>query len=60
VYGRIHLTSQTRPLVPASAWDGLTAVVGSTVGMAIGVLDFSEPPERAARRLAPDVHLSPT
>src|ERR1019366_2286789 len=27
--------------------------------LAAGVLDFSEPPERAARRLAPDVHLSP-
>jgi 2-polyprenyl-6-methoxyphenol hydroxylase-like FAD-dependent oxidoreductase len=59
LYGRTPLTGQTRPLVPASAWDGLTAVVGSTVGLAIGVLDFREPPERAARRLAPDVRLSP-
>jgi 2-polyprenyl-6-methoxyphenol hydroxylase-like FAD-dependent oxidoreductase len=59
LYGRTPLTGQTRPLVPPSAWDGLTAVVGNTVGMAVGVLDFSEPPERAARRLVPDVHLSP-
>jgi 2-polyprenyl-6-methoxyphenol hydroxylase-like FAD-dependent oxidoreductase len=59
LYGRTPLTGQTRPLVPPSAWDGLTAVVGSTAGMAVGALDFSEPPERAARRLAPDVHLSP-
>jgi len=59
LYGRTPLTGQTRPLVPLSLWDGFTAVVGNTVGMAIGVLDFSEPPERAARRLVPDVHLSP-
>jgi 2-polyprenyl-6-methoxyphenol hydroxylase-like FAD-dependent oxidoreductase len=59
LYGRTPLTGQTRPLVPPSAWDGFTAVVGNTAGMAIGVLDFSEPPERAARRLAPDVYLSP-
>ncbi|HLN67425.1 MAG TPA: FAD-dependent monooxygenase [Streptosporangiaceae bacterium] len=59
LYGRTPLTGQTRPLVPPSAWDGLTAVAGNTVGMAIGVLDFSEPPERAARRLVPEVHLSP-
>jgi 2-polyprenyl-6-methoxyphenol hydroxylase-like FAD-dependent oxidoreductase len=59
VYGRTPLTEQTRPLVPAPLWDGLTAVVGSTVGMAAGVLDFREPPEQAARRLAPDVRLSP-
>jgi 2-polyprenyl-6-methoxyphenol hydroxylase-like FAD-dependent oxidoreductase len=59
LYGRTPLTGQTRPLVPPSAWDGFTAVAGNKVGMAIGVLDFSEPPERAARRLVPDVHLSP-
>jgi 2-polyprenyl-6-methoxyphenol hydroxylase-like FAD-dependent oxidoreductase len=45
--------------VPPAFWDGLTAVIGKTAGLAAGVLDFSEPPERAARRLAPDVHLSP-
>jgi 2-polyprenyl-6-methoxyphenol hydroxylase-like FAD-dependent oxidoreductase len=60
LYGRTPLTGQTRPLVPPSAWDGFTAVVGKTAGLAIGVLDFSEPPERAARRLAPNVHLSPS
>lgn len=59
LYGRTPLTSQTRPLVPPAAWDGFTAVVGNRAGMAMGVLDFSEPPDRAARRLAPDVRLSP-
>ena len=58
LYGRTPLTGQTRPLVPPSAWDGFTAVVGNTAGMAIGVLDFSEPPEHAARRLAPGARLS--
>ena len=59
LYGRTPLTGQTRPLVPPSAWDGFTAVVGNKVSMATGVLDFSEQPERAARRLAPDVRLGP-
>jgi 2-polyprenyl-6-methoxyphenol hydroxylase-like FAD-dependent oxidoreductase len=59
VYGRTPLTEQTRPLVPAPAWDGFTAVVGGRVGLATGVLDFREPPPEAARRLAPDVRLSP-
>jgi 2-polyprenyl-6-methoxyphenol hydroxylase-like FAD-dependent oxidoreductase len=59
VYGRTPLTSLTRPLVPAPLWDGFTAVAGSTVGMAAGILDFREPPEQAARRIAPDVCLSP-
>jgi 2-polyprenyl-6-methoxyphenol hydroxylase-like FAD-dependent oxidoreductase len=59
VYGRTPLTEQTRPLVPTPLVDGFTAVVGSKVGMAAGVLDFREPPQQAARRLAPDVQLSP-
>jgi 2-polyprenyl-6-methoxyphenol hydroxylase-like FAD-dependent oxidoreductase len=59
VYGRTPLTEQTRPLVPAPLWEGFTAVAGSTVSMAAGVLDFREPPQQAARRLAPDVQLSP-
>ena len=59
VYGRTPLTGQTRPLVPGPAWDGFTAIVGRTVGMAAGVLDFREPPPEAARRLAPGVQLSP-
>jgi 2-polyprenyl-6-methoxyphenol hydroxylase-like FAD-dependent oxidoreductase len=59
VYGRTPLTEQARLLVPAPVWDGFTAVVGSTVGMATAVLDFREPPRNAARRLAPDADLSP-
>jgi 2-polyprenyl-6-methoxyphenol hydroxylase-like FAD-dependent oxidoreductase len=31
LYGRTPLTGQTRPLVPAAAWDGFTAVVGNAV-----------------------------
>ena len=58
VYGRTPLTEQTRPLVPAAIWNGFTAIVGGTAGMATGVLDFREAPEKAARRLAPDVRLS--
>jgi 2-polyprenyl-6-methoxyphenol hydroxylase-like FAD-dependent oxidoreductase len=59
VYGRTPLTSATRPLVPAPIRDGFTAVAGHTVGMAAGILDFREPPEQAARRIAPDIRLSP-
>jgi 2-polyprenyl-6-methoxyphenol hydroxylase-like FAD-dependent oxidoreductase len=58
IYGRTPLTEQTRPLVPAAIWNGFTAIVGGTVGMATGVLDFREAPDEAARRLAPDVRLS--
>lgn len=58
VYGRTPLTGRTRPLVPAAVWDGFTAIVGGSVGMATGVLDFREVPDEAARRLAPDVRLS--
>ena len=59
LYGRTALTGLPRPLVPPATWDGFTAVVGSAAGLATGVLDFRERPERAARRLVPDVHLSP-
>jgi len=58
VYGRTTLTGRTRPLVPAAIWNGFTAIVGGTAGMATGVLDFLEAPDAAARRLAPDVRLS--
>jgi 2-polyprenyl-6-methoxyphenol hydroxylase-like FAD-dependent oxidoreductase len=44
VYGRTPLTERTRPLVPAATWDGFTAIVGRSIGMATGVLDFREPP----------------
>jgi 2-polyprenyl-6-methoxyphenol hydroxylase-like FAD-dependent oxidoreductase len=58
VYGRTPLTGETRPLVPAAVWNGFTAIVGGSVGMATGVLDFREAPDEAARRLAPDVRLT--
>lgn len=59
VYGRTPLTAQTRPLLPAAVRDGFTAVRGSGVGLAAGLLDFREPPPQAARRIAPGVRLSP-
>ena len=59
VYGRTSLTEQTRPLLPAAVRDGFTAVLGVGTGMALGLLDFREPPQQAARRIAPDVRLSP-
>jgi 2-polyprenyl-6-methoxyphenol hydroxylase-like FAD-dependent oxidoreductase len=57
--GRTPLTAQTRPLLPAALRDGFTAVVGDGVGLAAGLVDFREPPPRAAARIAPDVRLSP-
>jgi 2-polyprenyl-6-methoxyphenol hydroxylase-like FAD-dependent oxidoreductase len=59
VYGRTPLTGQTRPLLPAPVRDGFTAVLGASTGMAAGLLDFREPPQQAASRIAPDVRLSP-
>jgi 2-polyprenyl-6-methoxyphenol hydroxylase-like FAD-dependent oxidoreductase len=59
LYGKTPLTGQTRPLLPAAVRDGFTAVVGGSTGMAAGLLDFREPPPRAAGRIAPDVRLSP-
>lgn len=59
IYGRTPLTDQTRPLVPKETWGGFTEIIGGHVGMATGVLDFREAPPDAARRIAPDVRLSP-
>jgi 2-polyprenyl-6-methoxyphenol hydroxylase-like FAD-dependent oxidoreductase len=59
ICGRTPLTAQARPLLPAPLRDGFTAVVGGGVGMAAGLLDFREPPPRAAARIAPGVRLSP-
>jgi 2-polyprenyl-6-methoxyphenol hydroxylase-like FAD-dependent oxidoreductase len=59
VYGRTPLTGQTRPLLPAPVRDGFTAVLGGSIGLAVGLLDFREPPPLAAKRIAPDVRLGP-
>ncbi|NUP49228.1 MAG: FAD-dependent monooxygenase [Catenulispora sp.] len=59
IYGRTPITDETRPLIPADTWKGFTAIIGGHVGMATGVLDFREPPAEAARRIAPDVRLTP-
>jgi 2-polyprenyl-6-methoxyphenol hydroxylase-like FAD-dependent oxidoreductase len=58
LYGRTPLTERTRSLIPDYLWHGFTAVAGPRVGMAAGVLEFREPPEHAAARIAPDVKLS--
>jgi 2-polyprenyl-6-methoxyphenol hydroxylase-like FAD-dependent oxidoreductase len=58
VYGRTPLTGESRPLIPDYLWRGFTAVIGRGVGMAAGVLDFSEEPSSAAGRIAPGVRLS--
>ena len=59
LYGRTPLTGETRPLLPAPVRDGFTAVLGGSIGMAVGLLDFRESPPQAARRIAPDVLLRP-
>jgi 2-polyprenyl-6-methoxyphenol hydroxylase-like FAD-dependent oxidoreductase len=59
LYGRTPLTAQTRPLLPAPVRDGFTAVLGGGIGLAAALLDFREEPPQAARRIAPDVRLSP-
>ncbi len=58
VYGRTPLTPESRALIPDYMWRGFTAVIGRGVGMAAGVLDFREPPQDAAARIAPDVKLT--
>jgi 2-polyprenyl-6-methoxyphenol hydroxylase-like FAD-dependent oxidoreductase len=58
IVGRTPLTERSRPLIQDYMWRGFTAVAGPRLGMAAGVLDFREPPEVAAERIAPDVRLS--
>lgn len=41
------------PVAPEYTWRGFTAVAGSGVGMATGVLDFRAAPEEAAARISP-------
>jgi 2-polyprenyl-6-methoxyphenol hydroxylase-like FAD-dependent oxidoreductase len=60
LYGKTPLTEQTLAVVPPAMFDGFIAVVGGgPVGMAAGLVRFTEPVPLAARRLCPDVTLSP-
>lgn len=58
IYGRTPLTAESRALIPDYLWRGFVAVAGAGVGMALGVLDLREEPERAAARIAAGVRLS--
>ncbi|MFC1408202.1 FAD-dependent oxidoreductase [Streptacidiphilus sp. N1-12] len=54
LYGRAPLTPQLRTLLPPFLGEGFTAVVASRrLGMAVGLVDFREPPRQAAARLWP-------
>ncbi|MEZ0094250.1 FAD-dependent oxidoreductase [Streptacidiphilus sp. EB129] len=54
LYGRTPLTDEVRAQLPPTMWEGFTAVVGSrSLGMALGLVDFREPPAEAAARLRP-------
>ncbi|MEH0581912.1 NAD(P)/FAD-dependent oxidoreductase [Streptomyces sp. B21-108] len=54
LYGKTPLTDEIRGRLPEMLWDGFAAVVGSRdLGMAVGLVQFQEPPAQAAARLWP-------
>lgn len=55
IYGKTWLTNATRSLVPNFLHQGFSAVVGSRVSMAIGLVEFQHAPTEAAARFAPGV-----
>jgi 2-polyprenyl-6-methoxyphenol hydroxylase-like FAD-dependent oxidoreductase len=58
LYGRTPLTPAVRARLPRMLYDGFTAVVGSRrLGMALGVVEFQESPDKAAARLCPDIDM---
>lgn len=58
LYGRTPLTPTVRANLPPMLNEGFTAVVGSRrLGLALGVVDFLEPPDKAAIRLCPDMDM---
>jgi 2-polyprenyl-6-methoxyphenol hydroxylase-like FAD-dependent oxidoreductase len=59
IYGKTLLDDSTLRLVPPSLLDGFTAIVGGPVGMAAGLVQFSQRPERACAAMAPEARLSP-
>ena len=59
IYGKTPLTGAALALLPPSLHDGFTAVVGGQVGMAAGLVQFRQRPERAAAAIAPGVRVSP-
>ncbi len=59
IYGKTPLTDAALGLLPPSLHDGFTAVVGGQVGMAAGLVQFRQRPERAAAAIVPGVRVSP-
>ena len=59
IYGKTPLTDAALGLLPPSLLDGFTAIAGGQVGMAAGLVQFRQPPERAAAAIAPGIRLSP-
>jgi 2-polyprenyl-6-methoxyphenol hydroxylase-like FAD-dependent oxidoreductase len=59
VYGKTLLDDEVLSLVPEPLHAGFTAIVGKGVGVAAGLVQYRERPEAAARRLAPDLSLTP-
>lgn len=57
IYGKAPLTSDIRAALPAPVWQGFVAVTSALrpVSMALGLMEFSEPPAQAAARLCPGV-----
>lgn len=55
LYGKVLLTEATRPLLPEALRHGFTAVVGTGLSLALGLVDFPRPPAEAAAQLAPGV-----
>jgi 2-polyprenyl-6-methoxyphenol hydroxylase-like FAD-dependent oxidoreductase len=59
IYGKTPLTEEALNLLPSALLDGFTAIVGGQVGMACGLVQFRQRPERACGVTAPGVGLSP-
>jgi 2-polyprenyl-6-methoxyphenol hydroxylase-like FAD-dependent oxidoreductase len=58
IYGRTPLES-VRTLVPEPLWDGFCAITDlRRLGLALGIVQFQEPPPVAAARLAPGTTLT--
>ena len=59
ICGKTLLDDSTRQLLPAALHDGFVAVSGfpRPVGMALGLMEFTERPPAAAARLCPDLRL---
>jgi 2-polyprenyl-6-methoxyphenol hydroxylase-like FAD-dependent oxidoreductase len=54
LYGRTPLTADVRGLLPPALSDGFTAVVGGSVGLAMGLVEFRTPPASLSLRPVDD------